>query len=131
MEKQLVSILYLVSLTTTPQAADHHCLPTNAMLEEKLNRNADFNDHNHDGLVTSSDIAYDLRLYDSNHDGVVTEGEMLKRYLCVFGDTVYFARFNFNQLSQGRANVSTNHFSGEPFASGLPRSQFIAVNRGR
>ena len=127
-----MSILCLVSLSTTSPAADPQCLPTNAPLDGKLNRMADFLDLDDDGLISTSEITHDLNPVDSNKDGFITEDEALTLYKCAFGETEYNSRFIFNQVSQGAANISTDHFAGvEPFASGIPRAQFITLNRDR
>lgn len=43
------------------------CVNTDLTLDQKLDINAQQNDHNNDGLVTSDDIAYDLNnRYDAN-----------------------------------------------------------------
>ena len=131
MERQLLTILCLVSLAATCQAADPHCFPTDATLEEKINHNANLTDNNHDGLITTSDVHHLEDLYDHNQDGFVTEREFAKSYSCAVGATIYFARYNFNLISQGKANLTREDFTEEPFASGVPRAQYIEVYKQR
>lgn len=64
------------------------CAPTGLTVEEKLKLLARDNDEDGNGVVTTSDIAYDINnRYDTNNDGRVDESEWVARWTCGYGDT--------------------------------------------
>ncbi|PVD31646.1 hypothetical protein C0Q70_07063 [Pomacea canaliculata] len=114
------------------RAEEGGCVSTSLSIDEKLRINAAANDHDNNQIVDASDVAYDLsHNYDTNGDGAVTEDESITRWTCAFGDTVYFARFVFNLLSRGQAEIRPEQFNVPPLDTGIPLSRFIELNRQR
>ncbi|XP_025089149.1 uncharacterized protein LOC112561116 [Pomacea canaliculata] len=130
MKEIQILLICLVSMATA--AEEGGCVSTSLSIDEKLRINAAANDHDNNQIVDASDVAYDLsHNYDTNGDGAVTEDESITRWTCAFGDTVYFARFVFNLLSRGQAEIRPEQFNVPPLDTGIPLSRFIELNRQR
>ncbi|XP_070205340.1 uncharacterized protein [Littorina saxatilis] len=108
------------------------CVSTCLTVEEKLALNAVYNDFNKDGVVTTQDISHDMATrYDADNDGQVTQAEWVAAWMCNYGDSGDYARFVWNQLTQGAPSVDVNNLPlGAPFdTTGVPLSDFVANNR--
>ena len=108
------------------------CVNADLTLAQKLALNARNNDHDHDRLVTTTDIAYDLRHhFDGDGDGGVTRFEWVLGWLCHYGDSGDFARFVWGRVAGGAHSIRASHFSGPPFDTGVALDAFTATNRRR
>nr|KAG5703268.1 hypothetical protein BaRGS_034179 [Batillaria attramentaria] len=126
----LLSLVHLVAILSTASSA---CVSESLTVDQKLDINFEANDHDGDQIVTTSDIVYDLDTnYDTNKDGKVTEEEWVKRWTCAFGDSKFFARYVWADISQGEDSIRGSQFNVEPLnTTGIPRDGFIAMNRAR
>jgi len=124
----LVSILFGLCFCVASTSAA--CESKSITLDQKLALNADANDNDGDGVVTNSDVYYDLSVnYDTNNDGLVTEAEWITRWACAFGDTDYMARYAYVLITGGVANISIAFFNTTTV--NFPRETFITFNRAR
>nr|KAG5699535.1 hypothetical protein BaRGS_033731 [Batillaria attramentaria] len=126
-------VVLATNLVLTSWAARETCVSTDLTREQKLQLNAQANDHDNNSVVDYSDFAYDLNNnYDANNDGNITEAEWVKRWTCAFGDTEFYARYMFALLSGGESDIQAADFNVPPFSTtGVPLDGFVATNRQR